>query len=86
MEYGGTRLSSHFKDTYQNEDEVRRITKQILQVLKYVHEEGYIHRDLEPTNILVNKQLQTIKLIDFGFVDEVAFRKTKIGSYHYMAP
>jgi serine/threonine protein kinase len=62
------------------------ITKQILEALKYVHDEGYIHRDLEPENILLNKQEQRIKLIDFGFIDEVAFRRTKIGSYVYMAP
>jgi serine/threonine protein kinase len=35
---------------------------------------------------LLNKQENRIKLIDFGFIDEVAFRRTKIGSYAYMAP
>jgi serine/threonine kinase 33 len=86
MDYGGTRLRAHFKNTYQNEEEVKKIVKQILEALKYLHDEGFIHRDLEPENILLNKQEQTIKLIDFGFIDEVAFRRTKIGSFHYMAP
>ena len=86
MEYGGVRLKGCFKSTYLNEEEVRKITKQILEALKYVHDEGFIHRDLEPENILLNKQEQTVKLIDFGFIDEVGFRRTKIGSFHYMAP
>ncbi len=46
MEYGGVRLKSYFKKTFHAEDEVKMITKQILEALKYVHDEGYIHRDL----------------------------------------
>lgn len=38
MEYGGVRLKGCFKSTYLNEEEVRKISKQILEALKYVHD------------------------------------------------
>lgn len=38
---------------------------QILQGLKYVHEQGIIHRDIKPSNIFFNQD-GTIKIGDFG--------------------
>lgn len=69
------------------EDEARDIIKQILLALKYIHNEGFMHRDIESENILINKSSKTIKIIDFGYVREVSsFRSTYIGSFFYMAP
>lgn len=41
---------------------------QILQALKYIHSCGIIHRDIKPENILVQKDMDVIKikLADFG--------------------
>jgi len=46
----------------------RRISllKQMAEGLKYVHEIGIIHRDVCPRNYICSKDLETIKLIDFG--------------------
>lgn len=36
----------------------------ILNGLSFLHSEGYIHRDVKPSNLLIDKQV--VKLADFG--------------------
>ena len=44
------------------------ITRELLEVAKYLHEVGVIHRDIKPENILIssNEEIPHIKLTDFG--------------------
>ncbi len=62
---------------------------EIGEALEYFHKQGWIHRDLCPRNILVNKKHQ-IKLIDFGLVvpNTPEFRApgNRTGTASYMAP
>lgn len=46
-------------------EERLRIFWQVLQAVRYAHENGVIHRDLKPDNIMVNPQGQ-VKVMDFG--------------------
>lgn len=41
------------------------ISRGILEGLRYLHENGILHRDLKPPNILLNKKLE-VKICDFG--------------------
>ncbi|QDU47415.1 Serine/threonine-protein kinase PK-1 [Symmachiella dynata] len=62
---------------------------QIGEGLDYFHKQGWIHRDLCPRNILVDRQ-NSIKLIDFGLVvpNTPPFRApgNRTGTASYMAP
>ena len=46
-------------------DEALPIAKQIAEALEAAHEQGIIHRDLEPANIKVRSD-GTVKVLDFG--------------------
>lgn len=55
---------------YLNENELLiedklKIAINIAEALAYAHEKGVIHRDLKPTNIMINS-VDDIRLIDFG--------------------
>lgn len=77
------------KDGLENE-ELRRLVRQIVSALAYCHNDAKIcHRDLKPENILLDKE-GLAYLIDFGlsskfFGDRDSFKKTQ-GSIFYFAP
>jgi eukaryotic-like serine/threonine-protein kinase len=62
---------------------------QAAEGLAGVHRAGFIHHDINPRNILINKSNQ-IKIIDFGLAvpDSPAFHKpgNRTGALPYMAP
>ncbi|KFZ07481.1 hypothetical protein V501_06415 [Pseudogymnoascus sp. VKM F-4519 (FW-2642)] len=73
------------------ESEIRLITFQILEGLKIMHSESFVHRDLKPKNVLVCRTGPQwwVKLADFGLTkrrtEETAYR-TQTGTESYMAP
>lgn len=46
--------------------------RQVLQALKFVHEQGVIHRDLKPSNLIRRASDDKIVLIDFGAVKQIS--------------
>ncbi|MCP5052146.1 MAG: serine/threonine protein kinase [bacterium] len=62
--------------------------RQLLSALDFAHSHKVIHRDIRPSNILINEE-GNIKITDFGtstLLDERQYATTKIGSPPYMAP
>ncbi len=62
--------------------------KQIVSALAFAHQKSVIHRDIRPSNILINLD-NDVKIADFGtstLLQEKQFATTKIGSPPYMAP
>ncbi len=68
-------------------EEVIRILGQVCQALDYAHAQGIIHRDVKPSNIMLDEQGQAI-LTDFGLalLTEAGTRGEIFGTPHYMAP
>jgi eukaryotic-like serine/threonine-protein kinase len=72
--------------------EVARAIEIVLQILEatgFTHDEGVLHRDLTPGNVIVAPRGQ-IKVIDFGIacVRATAMQSTAsvIGTVEYMSP
>ena len=42
------------------------IAIQLCQALQSIHDEGVIHRDINPSNIVCNLDIELVRLIDFG--------------------
>ncbi|NET26755.1 serine/threonine-protein kinase [Okeania sp. SIO1I7] len=54
-----------------SENQTIQLLTEILEVLKYVHQQNVIHRDLKLQNIMRRKSDEKIVLIDFGAVKEI---------------
>ena len=46
-----------------------RVLMQLLEVLEYIHSLQLVHNDLKSSNILITRNGQNVKLIDFGLSD-----------------
>lgn len=53
-----------------SEAETQVVLKEMLNVLKFVHDNNSIHRDIKPSNIMSNRQ-GLLYLLDFGAVKQV---------------
>ncbi|MGN6275626.1 MAG: serine/threonine-protein kinase [Solirubrobacterales bacterium] len=70
-----------------------RLLRQVCAALQFIHEKGYVHRDVKPTNVLVwepGDEWESAKLADFGIARALAedsnLTKAPPGSLAYMSP
>jgi len=75
-------------------DFAMRVLKDIGAALGYAHQNGVIHRDIKPDNILYSERHNVMKLVDFGLARiygepmDVHLTRTGmvVGTPHYMSP
>ncbi|MDG2053407.1 MAG: serine/threonine-protein kinase [Phycisphaerales bacterium] len=59
---------------------------QVAEALGHMHERGYVHADMKPTNVLITEQ-EMVKVIDLGQACPIGTVKKRIqGTPGYMAP
>ncbi|NEP89685.1 MAG: tetratricopeptide repeat protein [Okeania sp. SIO2C2] len=56
------------------EKQVIKLLLEILEILVFVHENGVIHRDVNPSNLIRHQTNKKLVLIDFGSVKEVSHK------------
>lgn len=66
----------------------RKIIMELCDALEYLHRNQIIHRDLKPGNIMITRNGQNVKLIDFGLADSdwYAVLKNPAGTNGYISP
>ncbi len=92
MEYleGGS-IKDRIQRGPMDPNEAMTIIRQVAAALQYAHDQGYIHRDIKPDNIMFRKDGSTV-ITDFGIARAVdsTTKLTKtgmsIGTPHYMSP
>jgi serine/threonine protein kinase len=68
-----------------------RFAIELLSGLGYAHDEGFIHRDVKPDNVLVDQRIDLAKMVDFGLARCIADMRARgsggvAGTPCYMAP
>ena len=74
-------------------EQVLQIAEQVLAGLEYAHQQGVVHRDIKPGNIMLNRREQ-VKIADFGLAHlaksqaglDVTGDHHTMGTLKYMAP
>ena len=69
-----------------------QVTMQVAEALRYLHSQGYLHRDVKPDNVLIDPS-GSVKLCDLGFAVPIPRNapggdraKTAVGTTGYMSP
>ena len=73
-------------------DRAIRITTAVLEALQYIHDNGVVHRDMKPENVMVDAN-DNVKLIDFGIASDAGARRltyanitATLGTPNYISP
>lgn len=84
----GSTLEEILPECRKDSELCDRIASQLISAIKFIHLKQVVHRDLKPANILITKNGQNVKLIDFSLSDSDSYCVLKgcAGTASYAAP
>ena len=91
-DFGGQSLSQHFEKKTIHIPLFLSLTIRMTEILSRVHQQGILHKDLNPANFIWNAETDALKLIDFGIASQRVWQKQESGpdllegTVAYLAP
>eukprot|EP01119_Soliformovum_irregulare_P002803 TRINITY_DN13064_c0_g1_i1.p1 TRINITY_DN13064_c0_g1~~TRINITY_DN13064_c0_g1_i1.p1 ORF type:complete len:284 (-),score=31.50 TRINITY_DN13064_c0_g1_i1:130-981(-) len=86
---GSTLMEKMEEEDFQgfSEDQAKAIFKQLIEILRFCHSKGVVHRDIKLDNIMIDAN-ERITLIDFGLCQEKASEActNSAGSIEFCSP
>lgn len=81
------------QDDFNDLSEILRVAIKIVEGLSRIHQARVIHKDINPSNIILNRKTEQIKIIDFGISTQLPKENTPLtsptsveGTLPYVAP
>lgn len=73
----GATLHDMLQNVKMRSTEKRRLMRDIVQTVAYLHSRGIVHRDLKPTNVMIRDVGKEVALIDYGLADTTDYVEMK---------
>lgn len=74
------------KNYFKNKDNLLRFIREISETLDYLHNNGVVHGDLKPSNIMLTVNSNNVRILDLGFAKTDSHILTGGFSPMYAAP
>ncbi|MBD2455279.1 AAA family ATPase [Nostoc sp. FACHB-87] len=70
-DFGGQSLAQFVQTNTLDLIQSLKITIELTKALEHLHQQQIIHKDIKPSNIIINLQTNTVKLADFGIASRL---------------
>ncbi|MCU0543168.1 MAG: trifunctional serine/threonine-protein kinase/ATP-binding protein/sensor histidine kinase [Oscillatoriaceae cyanobacterium Prado104] len=81
-DFGGISLEQLLQTEKLNTLVCLRVAIKIVKGLKYLHENQIIHKDIKPSNIIINTSTEQVKISDFGIASKLSKETPIFNSYN----
>ena len=85
IEYVDGKSAHEYAICCASEEDLKRITGQLIVTMEYINWLGFLHADMKPKNIMVRKD-GNIAVIDFGFTTRVEYARKGRGTPATISP
>ncbi|MEM9003265.1 MAG: AAA family ATPase [Cyanobacteria bacterium P01_F01_bin.86] len=83
-DFGAFPLKQVFQETPVSTLDFLQQALKITKALGAIHQQDIIHKDINPTNIVVNPKTQSIKIIDFGISTRLSQEQASVSNFQHL--